>query len=252
MTLRSFDSPFRIPIVALALCLPAAVSPPTAAAQDSSTLSDDYVSAHHSFESPELFTLELRIGPYEPDVGNDSFSESFPDDDGPLLGAELDFIAFRLKKVLMLGVGMGVGFANYSGHSLSLDAWASNQVERTEEETDFDLIPLSALAVLRVDALARKLGIPFIFTGKVGYRWAFWSSEKGGVTEDEGISPGFAWAAQIALDLDFFDLRAARQMDEEWGINHSFLFFEVFGSETEDDALPVDDTIWAAGLGFVT
>jgi hypothetical protein len=250
MKLPSFDKSF--PIWVLALCLPAAASPPAAAAQDSSELSDDYVAAHRSFESPELFTLELRIGPYEPDVGNDSFSQAYPDDDGPLLGFELDFIAYRLKEVLMLEVGASVGFANYSGHALNAAAWQSNRVERTDEETDFDLIPLSALGVLRVDALARKLSIPFILTGKIGYRWAFWSSETGGADDDEGVSPGFTWAAQIALDLDFFDRRAARLMDEEWGINHSFLFFEVFGSETQDDALPVDDTIWAAGLGFVT
>jgi hypothetical protein len=235
------------------LCLPAAVSPPTAAAQESSVLSDDYVAAHRSFESPELFTLELRIGPYEPDVGNDSFSQAYPDDDGPLLGAELDFIAFRLKEVLMLGVGASIGFANYSGEAPSRDAWESgNQVQRTDEETDFDLIPLAALGVLRVDALARKLSIPFIFTGKIGYRWAIWSSEGGGGGDDSGVSPGLIWAAQIALDLDFFDRRAARLMDEEWGINHSFIFFEVYGTDTSGDATPMDDTIWAAGLGFVT
>ena len=106
--------------------------------------------------------------------------------------------------------------------------------------------------MLRVDALARKLGIPFVFTGKIGYRWAFWSSEVGGADDESGVSPGLTWAAQIALDLDFFDRRAARLMDEEWGINHSFIFFEVYGSDTADDATPVDDTIWAAGLGFVT
>ena len=251
MTLRSSSTTIRNLVLASFLGLPAAALPPAAAAQDSSELSDDYVAAHKDFESPEVLALEFRIGPYQPDVGNDSFSEYFPDDDGPMLGAEIDVIAFRLKEVLILGVGAGIGFANYSGTAPSREAWLANEIERTDEETDFDLIPLSVLGVVRVDALARKLGIPFVFTGTLGYRWAFWSSETGGVDDDSGVSPGLAWAAQLALDLDFFDRRAARLMDEEWGINHSFLFFEVYGSDTQDDALQVDDTIWTAGLGFI-
>ena len=251
MTLRSSSMPCRLLFLTSFLLLPAAVSPPAAAAQESPVLSDDYVAAHRSFESPEVLTLEFRIGPYEPEVGNDSFSLFFPDDDGPMLGLEIDLVAYRLKEILILGAGAGISFANYSGNAPGREAWLSNEIERTDEETDFDLIPLSALAVLRVDALARKLGIPFIFAAKIGYRWAFWSSETGGAKDDNGVSPGLTWAVQLALDLDFFDLRAARLMDEEWGINHSFLFFEVFGSETEDDSLQVDDTVWTAGLGFV-
>ena len=251
MTRRSFSGTIRFHFLASILSLPAAVSPPAAAAQDSSELSDDYVAAHRSFESPELMALEFRIGPYEPEVGNNAFSQAFPDDDGPLLAAEIDIIAFRLKEILMLGAGASIGYANYSGNAPSREAWLSGQIERTDEETDFDLVPLSVLAVVRVDALARKLSIPFIFSGKLGYRWAFWSSETGGVDDESGVSPGWAWAVQLALDLDFFDLRAARLMDEEWGINHSFLFFEVHGSDTRDDALPLDDTVWTAGLGFI-
>ncbi len=251
MTLRSSSTSLRLLFFASVLCLPAAVSPPAAAAQDSSELSDDYVAAHRSFESPELLTLEFRIGPYEPDVGNESFSDAFPDDDGPMLGFEIDLIAFRLKEILILGVGAGIGFANYTGEAPNREAWEADELERSDEESDFDLIPLSALAVLRIDALARKLSIPFIVTGKLGYRWAFWSSEKGDRDDGNGVSPGLAWAVQLALDLDFFDRRAARLMDEEWGINHSFLFFEVYGSDTHGDALQVDDTIWAVGLGFI-
>ena len=41
-------------------------------------------------------------------------------------------------------------------------------------------------------------------------------------------------------------------MDEEWGINHSFLFFELFGFEPSGKSLAVgDDLTWTAGLGFM-
>ena len=45
--------------------------------------------------------------------------------------------------------------------------------------------------------------------------------------------------------------RAARNLDEEWGINHSFLFFELSWFHPTDDSLPIGDNSWAAGLGFV-
>ncbi len=234
-------SPVVAAISVAAALLVMAANPDAICAQTT----DDYVPAARGFESRELFALELRIGPYRPDVGNDSFETTF-DDSGPLLGFELDVIAYRVKEIAYLAVGAGVGFASYTG--AALDA-----VYRTEtaEEIDFDLYPLSLMAVVRVDALARKLSIPFIFTGKLGHRWAIWDVDKGEAADAEGVSPGLAWAVQVALDLDFFDRRSARLLDEEWGINHTFLFFEIFGSDTSGDAMPVDDTVWAAGLGFV-
>jgi hypothetical protein len=123
--------------------------------------------------------------------------------------------------------------------------------ERTSEETSFSLLPLQLLAVVRVDALARKLSVPFILTGKLGYEWAHWDTDSGGVDDADGWSVGLLWAAQVALDLDFFEPSAARQMDEEWGINHSFLFFEVYGFEPTSNSLQVGGTAWAAGLGFM-
>jgi len=55
---------------------------------------------------------------------------------------------------------------------------------------------------------------------------------------------------QLGLDLDTFEPAAARNMDEEWGINHSFLFFELFGFEPSNESLPLTGTQWAIGLGF--
>ena len=48
------------------------------------------------------------------------------------------------------------------------------------------------------------------------------------------------------------DHGVARQLDEAWGINHSFLFFEVYGvvgnfNASLNTGTPLD---WAAGLGF--
>jgi len=204
---------------------------------------DDLLPASRSWISPENFALELRVGPYHPDVAQ--FDAFYGSDSGPLLALELDVIAWRLEDVLYVGGGGGIGTASFSGHTLDMLG------ARTSEETSFSMVPLQLLAVVRVDALARKLSVPFILTGKLGYQWASWSTDSGGSGDASGWSVGVAWAAQIALDLDFFEPSAARQMDEEWGINHSFLFFELYGFEHSSQSLPLDNREWAAGLGFM-
>lgn len=206
---------------------------------------DDYAPAHRDFSSREWVALELRIGPYTPQVGTPSFKQVFEDDNGLMLAVELDAIAYRLPDIAYFAVGTGIGHARYSGGAFTMSG------ERADEETVFKLVPITLLAVARIDVLARKLSIPLIFTAKLGYRWGLWWASTGGQSEDSGNSGGIAWGLQAALDLDFFDMRAARVMDEEWGINHSFIFFEMYGSRTSGDALPIGDTTWAAGLGFV-
>lgn len=204
---------------------------------------DDLAPPPRDFSSAERLTLELRIGPYQPDLAE--FDTFFSDDDGLLLSLELDVIGFRLKDILYLSGGGLIGWANYKG--VAFDSAGA----RTSEETELEIIPLSLLAVARVDALARKLGIPFILTGKLGYMWMNWSMQTGGTDRADGWSLGLTYAGQIALDLDSLDRAQARVLDEEWGINHSFVFFEVFGFEASGDSFDLGGLSWTAGLGFV-
>lgn len=226
-------------MLAAALCimgLPAAVR---------AQVPEDYAIKEKSISSPETAAIEARIGPYTPEVGANAFGEAYPGDHGLLLGLELDVIALRVPNILYLCPAIGFGYAGYDGKAFDESG------EKTDEETTFHLIQLPLLAVLRVDALARELSVPLIITGKIGYRWSFWDSNKGGKDEDDGVDPAWVWAGQIALDLDLIDPRSARLLDEDWGINHTFVFFEVFGSKSVGDGLSVDDTTWTAGLGLV-
>ncbi len=195
--------------------------------------------------SPQRFALELRVGPYTPDTGDPVFERVFGGS-SLLFGAEFDFMPLRIPDVLSLGVGAGFGSVSYSGKAASLDGTA------TSEATSLSLLPMSLLAVLRLDALPRLTGIPLLLTGKFGADLVYWSSSTGDAQDGEGLSPGLRWAAQAALELDFFEPRAARALDDEWGINHSFLFAEVYGSTAGGRSLPVGTPFaWSAGLGFV-
>lgn len=219
----------------------------SAAAPASAQIEEDLIPESRKFESSENFAIEFRIGPYNPEMeDNDAFDTFFGDDSGPLLALELDLIAYRLPDILYVAGGGGIGWMNFDGNT------RDDSGDTTNEETSIEVIPLNLLAVLRVDALPRKLSVPVIFTGKIGYQWARWSTESGGAAEEAGWSVGPLWAVQLGLDLDTFEPSAARNMDEEWGINHSFLFFELFGFMPSGESLEVgDDVSWTAGLGFM-
>jgi hypothetical protein len=198
------------------------------------------------FVSPEHFVLELRGGPYQPDMdGNPAFDTFFSEDNGLLFSVELDVIAYRVPDLLYVLGGGRIGTASYKGKTLSESS------EMTSEETSLRIMPLDLMLVVRVDALARKLSVPLIVTGKLGYEWLFWSTSTGGEDKHNGWSVGLAWALQFAIDLDALDATAARNLDEEWGINHSFLFFELTRFSPSESSLPIGAHTWAAGLGFV-
>lgn len=205
-------------------------------------------------ESPESVVWELlRVGPYVPGQRDIGGFEGFKGDRGPLLQTEVDFIIWRIPYVGPIAAGARFGWARYKGPAV--DAMGEN----TGEKTKLNIFPMSALAVLRIDVLARELNIPILFAGKVGLDVIPWKSETGGSSEDpfgdNSMSLGLAWGAQVALELDYFEPRAARRLDEDWGINHSFLFFELMGSTAgaaSDDTLDLSEGLtWSMGLGFV-
>jgi hypothetical protein len=139
---------------------------------------------------------------------------------------------------------------------------------RTGDDTTLNVIPLELLAIYRFDVLAKRWHVPLVPYVKVGLAYYLWWIENGGgflsipkVTLSNGqvlhgFGGTFGWAFRpgIALLLDVLDPVAARTMDTEIGINHSYLFFELnyadingFGAGNK---LVLSDTNWAAGLAF--
>jgi hypothetical protein len=219
--------------------------PLLAASSAQAQTDDELIPATKNFVSSERFVVEFRGGPYKPDLGNDnSFKTFFATDSGPLLDIELDYIALRVPDILYVTAGGNIGLSSYTGHALGPSG------TRVSEETNMTILPMTALGSLRIDALPRKLSIPFIFSGKIGWEWAHWSTGTGKRDDASGWSMGLYYAGELALDLDTFEKAAARSMDEEWGINHSFVMFEVFHFEPTSKSLPIGATAWLIGLGF--
>lgn len=212
----------------------------------------DELRARARRESSERFNFEFRVGTYRPDAravgGGNAFAQFFGSDRGPLLQLELDAWVIRIPYVGLVGAGLSWGWARYKrGLCDPLLGCTGN---RLDEKANARLWPVAAVAVLRVDALARELGVPIIVTGKLGLDVVFYNLD-GGASNASGQSLGLRWAVQFALELDFINPARARSLDEEWGINHTTLFVELFGS-TADSNLDVGTNLaWAAGLGLV-
>ena len=201
------------------------------------------IPSERSLGSPEFFALELRGGPYSPDSA--PVAVVYPDDSGPMLAIEFDVMFLRIPYVGRAGVGLGLGWARLTDKALD----AATDM-RTDEEVVLSVIDIPAMAVLRVDALSRELDIPLLLTGKLGLDFMLWDEDKGETQSGSGIGIGLRWGVNAALELDFFDRAAARSLDEEWGINHTYLFFEYWGSTAEDD-FALGDQTWSIGLGFL-
>jgi len=196
-------------------------------------------------ESPEWFNLELHIGPYTPDVEAGVFDSVFGSDDrGPAFGLQLGFHAYHIPHVGPVGIGVGFARAAYTA-----SAFTQGSEVRSEEETSLTLWPLSAYGFLRIETLARELGIPFILVGKLGWDAVVWHASKGSTEDGSGIAQGLRWGAQLALELDFLEPRAARRLDTDWGVNHAYIFFEYFASSAGGD-ISLGATSYTAGLGF--
>ncbi len=237
--------------LALAITVSALVQPSRASAQHSTRFTNpaygtEWSSMPEYTPSSENFTFELRLGTYQPDLG--AASSAFQGDLGPMLGLGLDIHAVRIPYIGPLAFGVAFAWGEWTGPASAVGSSVNVGA------TGLSLVPITGMLVLRIDVLARQLNVPFIITPKLGLDLGYWQTGTSSGTQADGWSVGVHWAAQIALELDFLDPRAARRLDNAWGINHSVLFFELYGSTMgsfSDRMLPVGTPItWAAGLGF--
>ncbi len=226
---------------ALVLMAIVGLSPEHAAADEASSSQDGW--------TPEGYLLSFGIGVYRPDPGNEAFDLIYGGDNGPLMLGEFDFFLYRIPFLGPIGIGVAGGWAGYKGVACKAGTVTPTGCDPSTETSKFSIFPLNALVVMRIDALARKTPVPFVFTGKVGYASVFFTEAIGG-SKQGGRSHGFAWAVQVALELNFVNERRANALDIDWGINSSFFFFELAGSDANNRAPVGDKFYFTGGLGL--
>jgi hypothetical protein len=203
--------------------------------------------------SPQDGAFELKFGPYTPNVDEEPgltgkpYKDIFKDDWMFLTVLELDWqIVHRWG--MSLGVGGSAGF---------MQVYAPAKTAEGVESSDYtvlNVIPFAVLAVLRVDALADELNIPFVPYFKAGLNWYLWWVLSGGDTVDKGATPGWQLSPGLMFRLDSFDPMSARTFDNEVGVNHSYLFGEFTWATVEglgrDGYMYLSDTTFLIGLAL--
>jgi hypothetical protein len=202
--------------------------------------------------------FEIRVGPYRPNVDEGVSGSPYEDTFGDKMrwhgGAEIDWQALRLPEILSFGPGLGI---HYTRSSAKAPLTSGNGL--SAQDTTLVILPFHLVGVLRVDALADRLGVPFCPYAKLGLGYAAWWSKDGeeiakdaqGV-EGKGSSYGYAYALGLAARLDWLDPADAAMADASVGINHSALFIEYYGSSLNgfgtNDGMEVGTRTFVFGL----
>jgi len=212
-------------------------------------------------ESPQDMALEVRFGPYLPDVDDEfsggvaPFDMLFGDTNRYMIGLEVDWQALRIPHVGTFGPGVGLGYTTMDGKTRRQDGSLT-----MDQETSLSILPAYLVGVLRVDVLARDTPVPLVPYGKLGLGAALWWSSDGMNTSREagtvgrGTSYGYQYALGAMLMLDAFDDESALELDSTLGVNHSYLFLELYGSDLDGfgsgDQMQVGTHTWFTGLAF--
>ena len=214
--------------------------------------------------------MELRMGPYRPDI--DSEFQSRPAAERPhqlyfgnkrrlLSQVELDYQLWN--GFGSLGIGAQIGYFRETAKAFVDPGDGVTPSVRSGDTTRLMLVPTSLSLVYRFDVAAVRLGIPLVPYAKAGLDWVYWSvtNGNGDVTVDKGSSgkgrgdaTGFHGAVGLSLLLDVFDPGASQEFDSETGVNHTYLFFELAHYEINglgSKAQPrLGDTTWSTGFMF--
>jgi hypothetical protein len=205
--------------------------------------------------SPANWNLELRFGPYRPDVDSEfeargvtarPYQQVFGSGNHLMTGLELDRQVIHRHGTLAVGVGLS--YFRVSAASLGADLQT-----RTGDQTALRLTPLSATLVYRASMIPERTKLPIAPYVKLGLDCTLWSmSETSKTASIDGASYGWHAAAGVALLLDVLDPDGAVDLDFETGINHTSAFFEVTyvgtGLGFGGAQLQVGDATWLAGL----
>lgn len=222
------------------------------------------VTAEKEYQSPRYFYAEIKFGPYAPNIdeefsGSDSaFHHIFGDGTDLMIHGELDWEIWKGFGAICLGGE--IGYYNNTTDAFTDSGGSgspSTSTTRAASETGITLIPLSLLAVYRFDWLAERLRVPLVPFVKFGVNYTIWWIDIDGNTasyqgdDAEGGTFGWQFNGGLAVQLDFLEPSAAKNLDVELGINHTYIFFEFthVGSVGETK-LNVGDTTWSGGIAF--
>jgi hypothetical protein len=234
-------------------------------------------------ESPQRFALEVKFGPYLPDVdrnydgdGLGPYAQVYGETDDRGIATDppkkgfYGAVAFEWQIVNLAGpLGIGFQWSMFRDKAQALLAMppAEGSVRSSADKTRFSAMPLALQAVYRFELLADRVKVPLVPYAKAGLNYTFWWSKNGSgdiatIEDDDGNvidkARGGAWGFQtnlgMMLRLDFLERGTARTFDRTAGINHTYIFGEWQFSRVNNfgrkDSISLGDSTWLLGLAM--
>jgi hypothetical protein len=193
-----------------------------------------FATAGRAAESPRWGSFEIGAGTYTPDIDSEfsmkpgPFERAFGTSRGWMFRLGGAYSLFH--RAGSLDVGLQSGFYQKTGKALDPQTLA-----RTGDETRFRMIPVSLTATYRFDLLADRYKIPLAPYGRAALeRFNWWVTDGNGNRVASGATNGWSVTGGLAVLLDIIDRQAARELDNDTGINHTYLFFEVTKRTVDD------------------
>jgi hypothetical protein len=228
--------------------------------------------------SPQRFALEVKVGPYLPDVdrtyqgpGLGPYAAVFgqTDSTGQAIDQPRPFpmpaFAFDWQFVYLagpLGLGVQAGFFRDKAQALVANPREGEHLRSAADRTTFSVIPLALLLSYRLELLADRLRVPLVPYAKAGFAYSFyWTKDGAGKIArnsagepGRGGVPGFQVNAGAMLRLDFIEPGTAKKLDNVTGINHTYVFGEYQLSRVDNFGvgrnISLGDSTWFAGLAI--
>lgn len=231
-------------------------------------------------ESPQRFALEIKFGPYLPDVdrtyqgsGLGPYAKVFGETDAngratgePKKGFYGGFaFEWQITKKLAGPIGLGLQWSMFrdSASALLADPPVDGNVRSQADKVRFAVMPIALQVVYRFELLADKVRFaPFVPYVKAGVAYAFWWSKNGSgeisvnKAGDKGRGGVWGWQLNLGamLRLDFLDIGTARRFDRISGINHTYLFgewqFSRLANFGRKNSMSLGDSTWLLGLAM--
>ncbi len=186
-------------------------------------------------ESGRWGSVEVGAGPYVPNIdkefsGHTPYRDIFGGKPGPMFRLHVAKSIFTGAG--SLEVGIRTGFWSKSGRALL--AAGPNAGQRSGDRTTFNIIPTSLTLTYRADQLWENVRIPVVPYGRVALERYNWWVTKDTKWTKRGATNGWSATAGVAFILDFLDPSSARDLDNETGVNHTALYFDVTKSKVDD------------------
>ena len=210
-------------------------------------------------ESPQNFAFELKFGPYKPQVDS-SVKNGTPYKDifgsNPFFFTQIEFDWQFWRKVGSFGLGFTLGYGRDKGKALTADG-----ADKSADKAEFHILPLAIMLVYRFDYVAKRFNVPLVPYVKFGFDYYIWwtrtATGKIPVVDGKkgyGGTWGFHVNAGLAFLLDFFSPGTAKSFDAEVGVNHSYLFAELFYAKVNNffrsRSIDLSDLTFTVGLAF--